>query len=257
MPGYFQPVEISGPKGTLVSLAVDGQFTAPRTNQVFAGMLLGQVYRLRIGNIREQDGAEVYPTVEVISRLHPPPGQETRFPIPIVISDEELALAITGKYITRVIYLENPTNAIGVADAPGTQRSFDVGPGDDALRVADERGRPMAILRMGSRVPDWAGDPGRLGFNYGTPPVMLYEKQPTVARDAGLEVPTNKAPAAAPPLEGNQPPPAAPPAVPGAPAAREAKAKAEAKQPRSFFPRLPAANEFAPSFFPTRTQVQR
>jgi len=186
-PGYFQPVEITAPQGVLISPAVKGQFVEPRPNILRAGMLLGEVYRFRISGIPEHETEEVYPTVEVVSRLHPPPGQETRFPIPIQLTLEDLVMAASGRYVVRVIYLEDPTAALPVQEDAKLQRYFEVPAGQDPLKVADEMGRPMAIVRMGSRVPDPQRETTNLGFSYGEPPVLFYEKQTTVPRDAGLE----------------------------------------------------------------------
>lgn len=187
--GYFQPVEITAPKGGLISPAVKGQFVEPRPETLRAGMLVGEVYRFRVSNIPGHESHEVYPSVEVVSRLHPPPGQETRFPIPVQLSADELAMAASGRYIVRVIYLEDPTNPAPVREAPDFQRYFEVPTGQDPLRVADELGRPVAILRMGSRVPDLERETTNLGFSYGEPPILFYEKQPQVSRDEGLEQP--------------------------------------------------------------------
>lgn len=182
----YQPVEVTGPEGSLISFQ-DGTTFQPATgNVVRSGMLIGQVYRLRVGNIPFREGFEVYPSVELIERLHPPPGQEFHFPIPIELTTEELQMAADGKYVTRVIYLEEPQTALGVQDAPGKQRYFEVAPGQDPLEIADRVGRPMAILRMGSRVPD-AAFAENDGFQLPQGPLQPYEKPPVVSRTAGLE----------------------------------------------------------------------
>ncbi|MBM4005819.1 MAG: hypothetical protein FJ295_21455 [Planctomycetes bacterium] len=187
LPGYFQPVEVRCPQGCLISAAVGPKYTEPQSDKLLAGMLVGSVYRLKISKIPLNETDEVYPTIEVINRLHPPPGQEARFPIPIEITEEELRLAIRGQFVTRVIYLEDPQRPFPLREDPQNQRVFEVHPADDPLRVADELGRPMAILRMGSRVPDEAHDPTQLGFGYGSPPLKLLATPVDLPRDAGLE----------------------------------------------------------------------
>lgn len=188
---YFQPVEIRVPRGVLISPAVNGQFAEPQADGVLVGLQIGPVYRFKVAGIPDHETDEVYPTVEVISRLHPPPGQAARFPIPIDVTREEIEMALSGRFVTRVIYLEDPNNALPLAEDPAQQRYFEVRPGQDPLRVADELGRPMAILRMGSRIPDPARETTNLGYQYGTPPLMLLEKQAQkqLPRDAGLEQP--------------------------------------------------------------------
>jgi hypothetical protein len=169
LPGYFQPVEIKAPPGALVSLAAGGQFDQLRPSPRKAGMLIGAVYRMRVTNIRLAEGAEVFPTVEVIDRIYPPLGQEVRFAIPIEITEEDLKLALAGKFVTRVIYLEDPRRAMPASYDGQTHNWFEAAPGQDPLAVADGLGRPVAILRMGGRLPDQGSDPL---FFYGSPPFI-------------------------------------------------------------------------------------
>jgi len=168
LPGYFQPVEVTAPAGSLISIAADGAFTEPKPAKLLAGMLIGQVYRLKIGNLPGHEGEEIFPTIEVIDRLYPPPGQAARFPIPIELTAEELRFALDGRYVLRVIYLEDVHTAPPLRDEPGKQRYFEIAPGQDAMQAADRLGRPMAILRMGSRVP--LADEDQTRFLYQQPP---------------------------------------------------------------------------------------
>jgi hypothetical protein len=103
---------------------------------------------------------------------------EASFPIPIHISQSDLDLAATGHLVTRVVYLEDPQTALPVAEKPGVQRAFDVTGVDDPLHVADELGKPMAILRIGSRVaPD---RPEQMNeFLLGCPPWIPIYPHPT------------------------------------------------------------------------------
>ena len=159
LPGYFQPVEIRIPPGATLSMAAQGQFQSPTTGPVTAGLLIGSVYRLRIGQIAFNEGYEVFPTIEVIDRTYPRPEETWRFPIPIEIAQQDLQLALRGKFVTRVIYLEEPRGALPHAETPVEQEWFDVRPGENPLLVADTLGRPVAILRLGGRLPVSSGEP--------------------------------------------------------------------------------------------------
>jgi hypothetical protein len=167
--GTFQAVSVSGPENLKIGLARDGYFLDPIEAPVITGMLVGSVYRFRVTNIPLRPGEELYPSVEIISRVFAPAGKEHRFPIPVVLTREDLYLALDGALVTRVIYLEDSEIAEPVAAVPGTQRTLDVDAADNALQTADQLGRPMAILRIGSRVPaDLTGDLSH--FMYGCPP---------------------------------------------------------------------------------------
>jgi len=172
LPGYFQPVEIMAPQGALVSLAAGADFQPPAAGPLGAAMLIGAVYRLKVIHIENHEGQEVYPTIEVIDRLYPPVGQEYRFTIPVDISQEEIELALSGRFVTRVIYLEDPRNPLPIAEQPDEQTCFQVAPGDDPLDVADRLGRPMAILRIGGRLPDADGPDA--SFLYNSPPWVKF-----------------------------------------------------------------------------------
>jgi len=218
LPGYFQPVEIKAPQGALVSLAVAGDFDRPKAAPRRAGFLIGQVYRMRVMNIHLHPGEEVFPTIEVIDRLYPPRGQETRFAIPVELTHEDLELALQGKFVTRVIYLEDPRTALPVAENPREQEWFEIGPGGDPLAAADALGRPVAILRMGARLPGAQGPDAQ--FLFGCPPFVQYPPRRVP--------PAAAAPAEAAPAEA---PPAAAPAAPGPGPGGAAGIPPEASQP--------------------------
>jgi hypothetical protein len=167
--GTYTAVSIIGSKGLKVGLARDGQFLPPIDAPVTTGMLVGGVYRFRVTGISDRSGFELYPTLEIIDKTYPEPGREHRFPIPVFLTDEDLQMALDGALVTRVIYLEDSENADPVSTKPGTQLTIDVGANENALRTADVLGRPLAILRIGSRVPaDLTGD--LTDFLYGCPP---------------------------------------------------------------------------------------
>lgn len=167
--GYYQPVEIRVPKGALISPAAGDAFAPPTPDRLLIGLAISPVYRLQVTRIPDRPGVEVYPTIEIVDRLYPPAGQKWRFPIPIDLTERELEMAADGKFVTRVIYLEDPDRASPLAEDPDEQTWFEVAPGADPLVVADELGRPMAILRIGGRLPDRETGPDAQ-FLYGSPP---------------------------------------------------------------------------------------
>ena len=174
LPGYFQPVEIITPVGTKVGFAFNQQFETPKMDDRKAGMLIGHTYRLKVTNIYKHPGEELYPTVEVIDRLYPPRGKEFQYPIPIHIDQQDIESALAGFFVTRVIYVEAPATALQVQDRRDYQRVTDVGAQENPLRTADRFGRPVAILRIGSRLPIHDPSTGKLRVQ--TPPLLLLQK---------------------------------------------------------------------------------
>jgi hypothetical protein len=89
-----------------------------------------------------------------------------------------------------VIYLEDPRQALPVRENPNSQTWFEAAPGQDPLAVADGLGRPVAILRLGGRLPDQGAD---AQFFFGSPPF--------------IDIPSQRARQTAPPMEQAPPPP--------------------------------------------------
>ena len=161
LPGYFQPVRVRAPEGARISLAVEGGFSEGQANDVLVGLLIGPVYRLQVADIPNSEGLELYPTIELIDRTYPPPGLALRYPIPIELTQDELELASRGAFVTRVIYIEDPMRALPVARMANDEQAWLEAPaGEDPLVTADREGRPIAILRIGGRVPNSNGDAG-------------------------------------------------------------------------------------------------
>lgn len=173
---YFQPVQFRGPRGMTVALAEGNQFTDPLPCPSGAAFLVGCVYRVKLGGIPQHEGEELFPTVEVIDRLYPPAEREHRFPIPIEFDEEDLDRALSGEMVMRVVYLEDSEIAAPVSDADGIQRVYELTGREDALQTADRMGRPMAIVRLGSRVPSQHEITSE--FLYGCPPWQALKALP-------------------------------------------------------------------------------
>lgn len=161
---YTQPIQIQLPNTGSVGIFVPGSSAygsgelrslAPSANssyQIAVGV--GHTYRLRIADMLGQANAELYPSIEVLDRLHPPHGLKHDFPIPIVITEKEIKHALEGKLVTKVIYLEQPQ----LAEPRPLERADDFRTVTLSNRInliaeADQRGRPLMILRLGSRKP--------------------------------------------------------------------------------------------------------
>jgi hypothetical protein len=184
-PGYapvMQPVriEMAGQGGQV------GVYTGPDDQPsllsapAVVGLRVGSTYRLKINDMADFPGVELYPTVEMLDCLHPPRGREVEFAIPIILTAEEISSALDGRMVTKVIYLEQPDRAAPVRNLTAARNRL-AQPRDNALALADEAGRPMVILRLGGRLPD-AGAPGP-GFFGNCAPVLFIE-QPGVVREA-------------------------------------------------------------------------
>jgi hypothetical protein len=177
--GVWQAIEVRGPQGVQVNFAEGGQFAPDIPSPARVAVLVGPVYRLRLTGIPGDEDLELFPTIEVIDRTCPPAEREHRFPIPIEIDEMDIADAARGEMVMRVIYVEDNEIAEPVNTAGLPQRVLDVRPDQNALRTADSMGRPVAILRMGSRVPNVTEGQDWLEFLYGCPPWTHLKAIPT------------------------------------------------------------------------------
>ena len=115
----------------------------------------GYIYRFRLSNLPQGKDVAIYPTVEVIGTLHlPPPCCGNNFPIPIVITEDDIDRVLAGGYITKLIVLEHPDRAVPLASDKDQPMETSVTPHTNLLEEAWMLGRPMAVVRIGERQAD-------------------------------------------------------------------------------------------------------
>jgi hypothetical protein len=182
---YHQPVRVELPRGGQVTF-----FAGPERRAVaqpapaVAGVAVGHVYRLRISDMPQYPGIDLFPTIEILDRLHPPAGKLFDFPVPVQITPDEIDLALQGNLVTKVIYLEQPQLADPRPQSDLVGATV-VAANQNALVEADRRGRPMVILRMGGRVPSRQDGDARFfgsGAKITLPPKSAAQKPPAAAQ---------------------------------------------------------------------------
>ena len=119
----------------------------------WCGLGVGRLYRLRIAGLDELPGVELFPTIEVLDRTHPPHGREAEFAVPVRLTVEEIEQALAGQLLTKVVYVEQPQLASPFPTEEGMVVET-LAPDVNLLKAADLRGRPLAIVRLGARTPD-------------------------------------------------------------------------------------------------------
>ena len=162
-----QVVRFQGPPGLVVEVLAPTPVPVPVGDGggiITVGLKRGVGYRLRVTGIPERPGAELYPVIEIVGHLHRPEGIDPgKYPIRVVFNQDDLDDAVDrGRLVTKVIYLEDPDQAIPFqhAQGPGLRSSRSTRP---SRRCGSPRrlGRPVAIVRMGGRRPTDRGNPGR------------------------------------------------------------------------------------------------
>ncbi|MEW4566515.1 DUF11 domain-containing protein [Tautonia sp. JC769] len=161
LPPQIQVVRLSGPLGMGIEVLEPAPMVLsdpnddPAIHGLTVGLQVGVGYRLRLTNLPNQPGAEVFPVVEVVGHLHRPADIDpTRFPIRVIFSQEDLIdVAESGRLVTQIVYLESPDQALPLSIPKDQIPVTTLGPGEEPLRVAGALGRVMAIVRLGGRTP--------------------------------------------------------------------------------------------------------
>ena len=189
MNGYVQPYRFILPGNAEVEVWKNGGFEKVEQGASI-GLMVGRVYRLKVTNIPRQPGTIVYPSIEIINRLYPPQGEADKHAVEVLFDQDDFDEVDKGNVITRVAYLENPNMALPVTQKRNEQQWYDTAAGEDPLKTAQNYGRPMAIIRIGSRVPDPADG---VAFHFGQP-LVTHASQAGCSSCCGCQACTPKDP---------------------------------------------------------------
>ncbi len=146
----FQPVRVELPSEGKVTWFVGTRDDVKEAVQV--KLAVGQSYRVKLSDMPEFPGIELYPSIEMLDRLHPPAGHADTFALPLAFTIDELDAAVEGRMVTKVIYIEQPQLALpyelttDIAIRTVNARA-------NLIEEADKSGRPIALIRLGGRIP--------------------------------------------------------------------------------------------------------
>ncbi len=145
-------VRFIGPEGLHVTLfqgaAGSKEYTAP----VDVGLRPGYIYRIKLTGLPGHPTGALFPTLEVRGSLVMPPGlRSADFPAPLVFSKEDIDKILAGGFLTKVLVLEHPDQAMPNASQKDRPLEIETVSEHEAMTEARVRGRPMLILRWGER----------------------------------------------------------------------------------------------------------
>lgn len=152
-PSDFTFVRIELPSPGSVEVFASWPPQALPLPQNWCGLSVGRLYRFRLADLEDFPGVALYPTIEVVDRTHPPAGREVEFSVPVRFSIEEIEQALSGRLVTKVVYVEQPQLASPFPTEEGLVIET-LAPDVNLLKAADQRGRPLLIVRLGARTPD-------------------------------------------------------------------------------------------------------
>ncbi len=152
-PAITSQLAFLGVEGGEIGWDVSGQGLFDSTPLVMPGrqnFSQGAIYRLKLTNLPDREGVELYPTLEVAPVTPRTDAFLAHAPIPIQFTDEDLDQVLSGNFVTKVIYLPDPEFQDLALAGVETLVSTRLDPGVDPIAEADRRGSIMAILRIGN-----------------------------------------------------------------------------------------------------------
>ena len=111
----------------------------------------GGIYRLKLTNIENREGVELYPTLEIGPPRYRSMAYLAHNAIPIQFTEEDFDQVLAGNFVTKVVYLPDPEfQGVAVADV-ATLVSTPLDPGLDPIEEAIDKGVILAIVRIGNK----------------------------------------------------------------------------------------------------------
>lgn len=198
-----------GPGGGMTAPAIQVLFNQPQSMQILYDIVgdntftseplivpgrlefaAGGIYRMKLTNISGQEGVELYPTLEVAGGTPRTAAYLAHNAIPVQFTAEDFDQAISGNFVTKVIYLPDPEFQGDALSGIDTLVSTRLEPGCDPIIEADRRGSILAIIRLGNKDVELSGASGggmammgdgmaygadgmQVGGPYGNPPNMV------------------------------------------------------------------------------------
>ncbi|MFO0945027.1 MAG: hypothetical protein U1D30_03635 [Planctomycetota bacterium] len=180
---FVQPTGMKIAWQSVEAQSQDG-FTAPQL-EVPARYNFAQarIYRLKLTEIANRPGLELYPTLEVYPGNVKVDAYLSHNAVPIELTDEDFDQVQAGNFVTKVIYLPDPKfQELAIAGVE-TLVSTRLDPGVNPIQEAHRRGAILAVIRVGSVDLEMPHSPPLF------PPAPIMGPPPEMASKEGVKVP--------------------------------------------------------------------
>ncbi|MDR3109967.1 MAG: hypothetical protein LBU65_09840 [Planctomycetaceae bacterium] len=111
----------------------------------------GRIYRLKLTGIQGYAGVELYPTLEVAPTMARTQAYLAHNVVPVEFTTNDFEQAISGNFVTKVVYLPNPEYQGLAMAGVGTIVNTQLEPGADPVVEAGNRGAILAVIRLGNK----------------------------------------------------------------------------------------------------------
>jgi hypothetical protein len=149
-------VRFVGPAGMKISWygpSADGRGSfGPQYLQAPAryNFLQASIYRLKLSDIPNRPGVELYPTLEVVPAKPKTCTFLAHSAVPVVFTEEDFEQVAAGNFVVKVIYLPDPQFQDLAATGPDEVVSSRLEPGVDPIVEAKRRGSILLVVRLGN-----------------------------------------------------------------------------------------------------------
>jgi hypothetical protein len=149
-------VRFVGPAGMKISWygpSADGRGSfGPQYLQAPAryNFLQASIYRLKLSDIPNRPGVELYPTLEVVPAKAKTCTFLAHSAVPVVFTEEDFEQVAAGNFVVKVIYLPDPQFQDLAATGPDEVVSSRLEPGVDPIVEAKRRGCILLVVRLGN-----------------------------------------------------------------------------------------------------------
>jgi hypothetical protein len=108
------------------------------------------IYRLKLSDIPNRPGVELYPTLEVVPTNHRTSTFLAHSAVPVSFTEEDFQQVAAGNYVVKVIYLPDPQFQDLASTGPDEVVSSRLEPGADPIAEAHRRGSILLVVRIGN-----------------------------------------------------------------------------------------------------------
>jgi hypothetical protein len=149
-------VRFAGPAGMKISWygpSADGKGGfGPQYLQAPAryNFLQASIYRLKLSDIPNRPGLELYPTLEVVPAKPKTCTFLAHSAVPIIFTEEDFEQVAAGNFVVKVIYLPDPQFQDLAVTGPDEVVSSRLEPGIDPIIEAKRRGSILLVVRLGN-----------------------------------------------------------------------------------------------------------
>ncbi|HET6879301.1 MAG TPA: hypothetical protein VFI31_04070 [Pirellulales bacterium] len=164
--GAATQVIFAGPEGMIISWDVSAPGAFDSEPLVAPGRYnfpQGAIYRLKLTNIPGREGVELYPSIEIAPSLPRTDAYLAHNGVPVQFTEEDFDQVLSGNFVTKVIYLPDPDFQELALAGVETLVSTRLDPGLDPIVEADRRGAILAIIRVGNKDLQVAGQEQMMG----------------------------------------------------------------------------------------------